>query len=43
MFKESITPKVVEALEYAAFPGRIIVIDAVGADFNRAITYLRSQ
>ena len=32
-----------EALEYASFPGRIIVIDAVGAEFNRAITYLRSQ
>ena len=43
MFKESITPKELEALEYASFPGRIIVIDAVGAEFNRAITYLRSQ
>ena len=43
MFKESITPKELEALEYASFPGRSIVIDAVGAEFNRAITYLRSQ
>ena len=43
MFKESITPKELEALEYASFPGRIIVIDAVGAEFNRAIAYLRSQ
>ena len=43
MFKESITPKELEALEYASFPGRIIVIDAVGAEFTRAITYLRSQ
>ena len=43
MFKESITPKELEALEYASFPGKIIVIDSVGAEFNRAITYLRSQ
>ena len=43
MFKESITPKELEALEYASFPGKIIVIDAVGAEFNRAITYLRAQ
>ena len=43
MFKESITPKELEALEFASFPGNIIVIDSVGAEFNRAITYLRSQ
>lgn len=43
MFKESITPKELEALEYASFPGKMIVIDSVGAEFNRAITYLRSQ
>ena len=43
MFKESITPKELEALEYASFPGKITVIDAVGAEFNRAITYLRAQ
>lgn len=43
MFKESITPKELEALEFASFPGKIIVIDSVGAEFNRAITYLRSQ
>ena len=42
MFKESITPKELEALEYASFPGKIIVIDAVGAEFNRAITNLRA-
>lgn len=43
MFKESITPKELEALEFASFPGKIIVIDSVGAEFNRAIMYLRSQ
>lgn len=43
MFKESITPKELEALEFASFPGKITVIDSVGAEFNRAITYLRSQ
>ena len=43
MFIESITPAEIEKLEYASFPGKIQVIDAVGAEFNRAITYLRSQ
>lgn len=43
MFKESITPKELEALEFASFPGKITVIDSVGAEFNRAIAYLRSQ
>ncbi len=43
MFIESITPQELEKLEFASFPGRIIVIDAVGAEFNRAIAYLRSQ
>lgn len=43
MFKESITPQEIEKLEYASFPGKIYVIDGVGAEFNRAITYLRSQ
>ena len=43
MFKESITPQEIEKLEYASFPGKIYVIDSVGAEFNRAITYLRSQ
>lgn len=32
-----------EKLEYASFPGKIFVIDSVGAEFNRAIAYLRSQ
>ena len=32
-----------ENLEYASFPGKIYVIDSVGAEFNRAIAYLRAQ
>ena len=43
MFKESVTPQEIEKLEYASFPGKIYVIDSVGAEFNRAIAYLRSQ
>ena len=43
MFIESITPEQIEKLEYASFPGKIHVIDNVGAEFNRAIAYLRSQ
>lgn len=43
MYIESISSEDLNKLEYAAFPGRIHVIDAVGAEFNRAIAYLRSQ
>ena len=43
MYIESITPTEVEGLEYVSFPGKIQVIDSVGAEFNRAIAYLRSQ
>ena len=43
MFSESITPQEIEKLDYASFPGKIYVIDSVGAEFNRAIAYLRSQ
>ena len=32
-----------EVLDFASFPGKIYVIDSVGAEFNRAIAYLRSQ
>ena len=42
MFIETIKPEQIEKLEYASFPGKIIVIDSVGAEFNRAIAYLRS-
>ena len=30
-------------MDFASFPGKIYVIDSVGAEFNRAIAYLRSQ
>ena len=43
MYIETITPKELESLEYASCPGKIQVIDSVGAEFNRAIAYLRSQ
>ena len=43
MFIESISNEELNKLEYAAFPGKIYVIDSVGAEFNRAIAYLRSQ
>ena len=43
MYIESISPAEIEKLEYASFPGKILVIDSVGAEFNRAIAYLRSQ
>ena len=43
MYSESITPKEMEKLDFASFPGKIYVIDSVGAEFNRAVTYLRSQ
>ena len=43
MYSESIIPQEMEKLEYASFPGKIYVIDSVGAEFNRAIAYLRSQ
>ena len=35
--------KEMEKLDFASFPGKIYVIDSVGAEFNRAIAYLRSQ
>ena len=43
MYIETITPKDIEKLDFASFPGKIIVIDSVSAEFNRAIQYLRSQ
>ena len=43
MFAESIAPELIEKLDYASFPGKIKVIDSVGAEFNRAVTYLKSQ
>ena len=43
MYIKSISSEDIEKLEYASFPGKITVIDSVGAEFNRAIVYLRSQ
>jgi ribonuclease D len=43
MYIVSVTPELLDKLEYASFPGKIFVIDSVGAEFNRAIAYLRSQ
>lgn len=43
MYIETISPSEIEKLEYASFPGKITVIESVGADFNRAVSYLRSQ
>ncbi len=43
MFIESITLEELGKLDYVSFPGKIQVIDGVGAEFNRAVTYLRSQ
>lgn len=43
MFKESITPEEMEKLEFASFPGKVYIIESVGAEFNRAVAYLRSQ
>ena len=43
MYIKSISTEELGKLEYASFSGRIHVIDSVGAEFNRAIAYLRSQ
>lgn len=43
MFIESIDSEQLKKLDFASFSGKIQVIDAVGAEFNRAISYLRSQ
>lgn len=42
-FRESISAEDLEKLDLASFPGKIYVIDTVGAEFNRAVNYLRSQ
>lgn len=43
MYIESITHEQLDKLDFASFPGKIHVIDSVGAEFNKAIAYLRSQ
>ena len=43
MFQISISPEEIGALELAAFPGEIQVLEAPGEDFAKAIKYLRRQ
>lgn len=43
MFVESINTEDLEKLDLASFPGKIIVIDKVGSEFNRAVSYLKNQ
>ncbi len=43
MYISSISSEELQKLEYSSFPGSINVVDSVGAEFNRAVNYLRSQ
>jgi len=43
MYKISISNDEVEKLELASFPGHIFVIDKMGQEFDRAVSYLRTQ
>ena len=43
MFRETISPDEIGALELASFPGEITVIDSPGADFDKAVRYLKRQ
>ncbi len=43
MYISSISSDELQKLEYASFPGTVKVIDSVGAEFNRAVNYLRAQ
>lgn len=43
MFIESIDSERLKQLEFASFSGKIVVIDSVDAEFNKALAYLRSQ
>lgn len=43
MYISSIAAEDIERLEQVSFPGTIHVIDTVGAEFNKAVRYLRSQ
>jgi len=42
-YKESITPEEIDKLELVSFPGKIHVISRPGFEYNRAISYLKSQ
>lgn len=43
MFKVSISPEEIGALELASFPGEIVVVDSLGDEFYRAVRYLKRQ
>ena len=43
MFKISVSPEEIGALELASFPGEIVLVDSEGEDFHRALRYLRRQ
>jgi len=43
MFRISISPQEIGALELVSFPGQIVVIDQEGEAFNQAIRYLKRQ
>jgi ribonuclease D len=43
MFIESIDSEQLKQLEFASFQGKIQVIDSIGFEFNKAISYLRAQ
>ena len=43
MFASSITPEEIAALQLASFPGEIVVIDAEGEAFDKAVAYLKKQ
>lgn len=43
MFIESIDPEQLKQLEFASFQGKIQVIDSIGFEFSKAISYLRAQ
>ena len=43
MFQISISPEEISALELAAFPGEIVLVDEEGVVLDKAIRYLRRQ
>lgn len=43
MFKISISPEEIGALELASFPGEIVVVDTEGDAYHRALRYLKRQ
>ena len=43
MFQISISPEEIGRLELASFPGEIHVIDTLGEEFGKAVSYLKRQ